>query len=135
MQLNQATDYSFRIVLYLSSLAPGEIATAKTIAQREEIPMRYLLKTIRSLVKAGIVRSYRGVDGGFALAKSPKDITLLDVVEAVEGPVRINRCLKDHEYCTKHWVKPCPVHRVLGGIQATLIRELGDHNFADLLAR
>jgi len=135
MQLTQATDYSLRVVLYLATLEPGVVVTAKDISAHENVPMRFLLKTLRSLVKAGLLHSYRGPDGGYALAKEPKEITLRDVIEAVEGPVYINRCFIDEDYCTKHWTRACPVHRALNDIQKVLVQELDKYNFADLLAR
>lgn len=134
MQLTQATDYSFRVVLYLAALEPGAIVSAKDISTHENVPMRFLLKTLRSLVKAGILRSYRGPDGGYALAKEPKDISLRDVVEAVEGPLFINRCFIDKDYCSKQWAASCPVHQALSDIQQKLVEELDKHNFAGLLA-
>ncbi|BCV22642.1 RrF2 family transcriptional regulator [Moorella sp. Hama-1] len=132
MRLNQATDYAFRAVLYLARLEPGTLAEAQAIATHEEIPMRFLLKIMRSLVQAGIVKSYRGASGGFALARPAREITLLDVVEGVEGPVTINRCLLDPGYCNRHGAPGCPVHLALGSIQDTLRRELAHYNFADL---
>ncbi|MDI6871188.1 MAG: Rrf2 family transcriptional regulator [Bacillota bacterium] len=133
MQLNQATDYALRAMLVLASLKPGEVVDAQTIATRERIPMRFLLRTLRLLVKAGIATSQRGVGGGYALARSPEEVTLLDVVEAVEGPIRINRCLLDPEYCGKRWADHCPVHQALAGVQSALRHELARHNFAELI--
>lgn len=135
MQLTQATDYSFRVILYLAALEPGVIVSAKDISAHENIPMRFLLKTLRSLVKAGLLHSYRGPDGGYALAKEPENITLRHVIEAVEGPISINRCLIDDDYCSKHWTPVCPVHHALAGVQRKLIQELEKHNFADLLVQ
>ncbi len=60
MKLNQATDYAFRAVLYLSKLSPGEVVEARIIAEQEHIPMRFMLKILRMLTQAGIVESYRG---------------------------------------------------------------------------
>ena len=133
MQLTQATDYALRTVLCLAGLAPGEVLSAQEIAGKEEIPLRFLFKIMRPLIKNGIVRSFRGTAGGFALARPPAAITLLDVVEAVEGPVRLNRCLIDEKYCTKRWADRCPVHRVLENIQNAVIAELGRRTFADLV--
>lgn len=132
MKLNQATDYAFRAVLYLSRLSPGEVVEAQVIADREHIPMRFLLKILRMLTKAGIVQSYRGVNGGYALARAPVEITMKDVVEAVEGPVRINRCLVDPELCSKNGPPHCPLHQVLGSIQKVLVEEFGRYNFQQL---
>lgn len=132
MRLSQATDYALRIVLHLAGREPGEVVTAETVAGSEKIPLRFLLKIARDLIAAGIVKSQRGAAGGYVLARDPREITLLDVVEAVEGPVRMNRCLIDQEYCSKRWAKRCPVHRALAGVQDVLVRELGRYNFADL---
>jgi Rrf2 family protein len=79
MQLNQATDYALRAVMYLVNSSPQEAVPAQIIAESEEIPMRFLLKIMRSLIQAGIIKSYRGIEGGYALAQPPAEITLLDV--------------------------------------------------------
>ena len=132
MRLNQATDYAFRAVLYLSRLAPEEKAEAQSIAASEEIPMRFLLKIISLLTQAGIIKSFRGTGGGYALARLPVAITMLDVVEAVEGPICINRCLINPAYCSKKWAARCGVHRVLDVLQAQIYSELTRHNFEEL---
>ncbi len=92
MKLNQATDYAFRMVLHMSLLSPGERVTGAVLAERELIPERFLLKIMRSLIAAGIMRSFRGVDGGFALNREPKNISLLDVIRAVEGDAYLQQC-------------------------------------------
>lgn len=131
MILNQATDYAFRAVYYLSRLPIGEVVEAQRIAVQEHIPMRFLLKIMPSLIKAGIIKSVRGAGGGYALAKKPKDITLLEVVEAIEGPIKINKCLIEPKYCNKQAAPACVIHQTLGDIQATLVEELKKRNFAD----
>lgn len=133
MNLNQATDYAFRAILQLANQPKGAMVEAQSIAQKQVIPMRFLLKIMTALIKAGIVGSRRGVGGGYYLAKAPADITLLNVVEAIEGPVFINRCLADQRYCSKQGVPTCQVHRALADIQGRLIEELKNHNFGDLL--
>ena len=133
MNLNQATDYAFRAILHLANQPKGVMVEAQSIAQTQVIPMRFLLKIMPALIKAGIVGSRRGVGGGYYLTKAPGDITLLSVVEAIEGPVFINRCLADQRYCSKQGVPTCQVHRALADIQDRLIAELKNHNFGDLL--
>lgn len=132
MKLNQATDYAFRAVFYLSQLPKGQLAEAKLIAEQEKIPIRFLLKILRMLTTAGIVESYRGVSGGYALARDPGKITMKDVVEAVEGPLVVNRCLVAPEECNKNFTARCPLHKALFSIQQTLNKELASYNFADL---
>ena len=133
MNINQATDYGFRAVLYLAGKPRGEVVEAQSIAKSEVIPMRYLLKIMPSLIKAGIVRSQRGVGGGYVLDKEPRDITLLDIMEAIEGPIHLNRCLIDEAYCSKNGPPHCKVHQTLAGIQQRLEFDLSSFSIADLL--
>ena len=135
MKLNQATDYAIRSVLHLSGLPFGQVVEAKLIAEEENIPTRFLLKIMRLLTQAGIVESYRGVNGGYALARQPSEITMLDVVEAIEGPIAINRCLIAPEYCSKNFTEHCPVHEALFELQQSMAEHLKQHNFQMLLEK
>lgn len=132
MQLNQATDYAFRLVLHLAEKPTGEIVNGQTISEQQNIPSRFLLKIVRFLTQAGLVKSYRGVDGGFALAKEPEEITLDDVIRAMEGPIAIHRCLAEKDSCSKQCTEVCPVHAALAVIQAELTASLRKINFAQL---
>lgn len=132
MNINQATDYGFRAVLFLAQQPHGEVVEAQTIANSQVVPMRFLLKIMPSLIRTGIVRSQRGVGGGYALARHPKDITLLDVVEAIEGPIFLNRCLLDEGLCSKQGPPSCQIHQALAEIQQRLSNDFNNYNFADL---
>ncbi|HOV80967.1 MAG TPA: Rrf2 family transcriptional regulator [Bacillota bacterium] len=129
MKLNQATDYAMRAVLHLSGLPYGQVVEAKLIAEEEHIPMRFLLKILRLLTKEGIVESHRGVNGGYSLARHPSKITLLDVVEAIEGPITVNRCLYAPEECSKNFSGQCPVHKALFELQQSMAEHLKRYNF------
>lgn len=133
MNINQATDYGFRAVLFLAQQPQGVVVEAQTIANSQVVPMRFLLKIMPSLIKAGIVRSQRGVGGGYALARHPKEITLLDVLEAIEGPIYLNRCLLDEVLCSKQGPPSCQVHQALGEIQQRLSSDFASYSFADLM--
>ncbi len=133
MTINQATDYALRAVLYLARQPQGEVTEAQAISGQEVIPMRFLLKIMPSLIKAGIVKSFRGVGGGYALAKAPGEVSFLDVVEAVEGPIALNRCLNDYAFCSKKGAPNCQIHQALADVQAKLKAELQGHNFAELI--
>lgn len=117
MKLNAATDYAFRMVLHLSGVPFGTKITGSDLAKAQSIPDRFLLKIMRNLTAAHIMQSYRGVDGGFSLQRKPKDITLLDVVEAVEGPLLLQRCLGDVDVCTKQSGGFCSIHCVFSEMQ------------------
>lgn len=121
MQFNQATDYAFRAMLYLAQMPPDSVVNGQNLATKEAIPPRFLLKIMRSLTKAGLVRSFRGVEGGFGLAGAADEISLLDIVEAMEGPIAFHRCLADRQACNKHCCQECPVHATLGQLQETFV--------------
>jgi Rrf2 family protein len=133
MNINQATDYGFRAVLFLAQQSNGEVVEAQAIANSQVVPMRFLLKIMPSLIKAGIVRSQRGVGGGYALARRPEDITLLDVLVAIEGPIYLNRCLMDEDLCSKQGPPTCQVHQALADIQKRLSNDFNSYNFGDLM--
>ena len=133
MRITQEGDYALRVVLYLCKSDSGEKIEAKTIAAHEKIPLRFLLKLFRKLTKAGIVKSSRGVGGGYAIEKPPEQITFKDVIEAIEGPIYVNRCLYDMSFCNLNRTNTCDIHRALGKIQSRLLADLQSVNFKDLL--
>ncbi|HWR06510.1 Rrf2 family transcriptional regulator [Sporomusa sp.] len=135
MQLNQATDYAFRVVLYLAALPLGEVTSGVVIADRQRIPPRFLQKIMRMLAAGGLVKSYRGVEGGFALTKAAEEITLYDVIVAMEGPLGIHRCLVDRKACNRVCDQECPVHQALAGVQDRLAADLSSVTFAALAAK
>lgn len=132
MQLNQATDYAFRVIMHLAALSKDEIAKGQAIAEEQNIPAGFLQKIMRALTQGEIVKSYRGIDGGFALAKPAKEISLLDVITIMEGPIDLQRCLKDTSACSKGCAPQCPVHSALAIIQNDFTNALGNVNFSDL---
>lgn len=85
-------DYGLTAALYLSTKPSGDLSQIHEIAQHCDLPEPFLAQIMRLLVRGGIVTSKKGVRGGFALAKEPADITFLQVLEALEGPVAVNRC-------------------------------------------
>lgn len=80
-----------------------------------------------------IVKSYRGIDGGFTLAKPAIEISLLDIVDIMEGLIDLQRCIKDNDACSKGCAPKCPVHRALATIQKDFKQALHKVNFADLI--
>lgn len=88
MKLSRTISYAVKATLALSEARPGATINCKDLADAGEMPDRFLLQILRSLVTHGILRSTRGAKGGFALNRSPDEISLLDVIEAVDGPVQ-----------------------------------------------
>ena len=132
MQITRQTDYAVRCVLYLSK-EPQRITTVNEIAKPMHIPKSFLAKILQSLVKAGIVESTRGVKGGFQLVRKLKEITLLDVIEAIEGPVAMNRCAIDKRMCSLS--NTCSVHPVWVELRKECERRLRRCDFASLAAQ
>lgn len=132
MRLNQATDYAFRMVLYLSLLPEGTKITGAALAEKQNIPERFLLKIMRNLTAAGIMKSYRGVDGGFALQRRPEEISLFDVIEAVEGQTELQRCLQDIGSCSRGCSGMCSIYAAFTDIQRDLAAKLKAIHFAEL---
>lgn len=135
MKMNQATDYAFRMVLHMCLLPYGTKITGGELAKAQSIPDRFLLKIMRNLIQSGIMQSFRGVDGGFALAKRPADITLYDVVYAVEGSSYIQRCLYDSESCSRGCHGHCAIQERFASIQAKMIQEMKAADFETLAKR
>lgn len=133
MRITQEADYGLRVVLYLSNLGYGNKVEGKVISEDEKIPLRFLLKLLRKLNAHGITKSYRGANGGYALNRLPDDITLRDVIEAIDGPICVNKCIGDPEACNARKVGKCAVHTAMCGVQKKLIDELEKVTFKDMI--
>jgi Rrf2 family protein len=121
MQLTREADYAVRAMVELAG-SPGAVVPCKVIQRRQEIPPAHLAKVVQVLRRAGLVRTWRGAGGGVALALPPEEVTLRRVIEAVEGPLALNRCLVEPGACPRD--RFCPVHPVWRRIQALLLKEL-----------
>ena len=129
MNITQESDYAIRAVLILAKNTEKDILDAKTICELGNIPLRFLLKLLRKLIKSGIIKSYRGINGGYSLAKAPIDINLRNIIEAIEGPITINRCLYDKDTCSAGKGDNCAIHAALYDVQSKMIKELEKINF------
>lgn len=99
MNISQETDYALRSLRAMYIHGVDSKIEAKTIADRERIPIRFLFKILRKLCASKTIVSYRGVNGGYKLNKPLSDITLKELIEIIEGPIHINRCTKDAKSC------------------------------------
>lgn len=99
MQITRAGEYAVLGLLHLARHGLGQRVMLDEVSQQEGIPRSFLAKIFQTLSKAGLVRSIRGTGGGFSLARSPEAITVLEVIEAVEGKIAFQRCLLDANSC------------------------------------
>ena len=131
MQITRQADYAVRAVLYLARQDANGRAPTSRIAQEMRIPPSFLAKIVSQLSVAGVVQTSRGARGGVSLAREPKDITLLEVIEAIDGPITLNECVPDRGACV--FGDDCPVHDIWCDTQNKLVEQLGKANFGTLL--
>ena len=127
MQLTRQADYAVRAIMYLAQLGPDEKAATSQIAEEQEIPLSFLAKIIAQLSVAGLLQTMRGARGGVTLARPPEDISLLEVVEAIDGPIMLNECVGEHHTCP---LSGCLMHDVWVEAQADLVERLRTTTFA-----
>jgi Rrf2 family protein len=130
MELTQGTEYAIRSALFLSQLAPGKTSFAREMSRKLHIPETFLAKLLTALARAGIVQSLRGAGGGYRLAGRPDRIRLLSVIEAVEGPLALTRCLKAAPAC-KH-DNTCSLKKIFKSAQDRITEVLDGVTLADL---
>jgi Rrf2 family protein len=132
MQITRQADYALRAMLYLARLEPQkERAATSKIAEKMEIPPSFLAKIISQLSIAGLIHTSRGARGGVSLAREPENISLLDVVEAIDGPITLNECTSNPSVCT--FGDNCPIHEVWCDVKADLVRRLRASTFDKLI--
>jgi Rrf2 family protein len=133
MQLTRAADYAVRVMIHLASQPAHTRASRADLAVAAECPEQFLSKVLQSLTRAGLVLSHRGNTGGFELPISRQDVSVLDVVEAIEGPVRLNLCLTADQACARRgW---CPAHTVWAEAQRAMADILRNASIRDLAKR
>jgi len=119
MQLTRSGEYALRGLIFLAKQPADRLALVSEISKVQNIPKTYLAKIFQRLSKVGLLRSIRGLNGGFALARPAQKITMREVIEALEGPIALNRCLLREGECNEE--KGCSLHQVLGEAQERLL--------------
>jgi Rrf2 family protein len=133
MQITRQADYALRAILYLARLDANQRAATSQIAEDQEIPPSFLAKIISQLSIAGLIHTSRGARGGVSLARKPENLSLLDVVEAIDGPITLNECTLDPSLCA--FGDSCPLHDVWCEAQADLVQKLQTETFDKILQR
>ncbi len=130
MQITRQTEYAIRILVELAMNKDKGMMHSSFIAERQDIPEKFLQKTIQILVHSGYVESKRGTGGGVRLAKPARSFSIADVIEAVEGDIAINPCLSGSIDCIRE--STCRVREIFRRAQGALRNELDKESFADL---
>ncbi|HEY5573022.1 MAG TPA: Rrf2 family transcriptional regulator [Anaerolineales bacterium] len=131
MQITRQADYAMRAVMYLAEKGPDRRAATSQIAEEKHIPPSFLAKIVSQLSVAGLLQTSRGARGGVSLARLPEEISLLEVVEAIDGPILLNECVADSGACT--FGESCSLRPVFCDAQAELVARLDETTFGSLL--
>ena len=131
MQITHQADYAIRTMYYLARLKPDQKVSTRQIAGEYHIPASFLTKIISQLSVAGLIHTSRGASGGVSLAHPADKISMLDVLEAVDGPVGLNECVNDPESCP--FSNNCVLHRFWSDASQELIDRLRSTTFDQLI--
>ncbi len=128
MQITRQADYALRAVIFLARMDGDEKASTSTIAEKQKIPPSFLAKIVSQLSLAGLIQTSRGARGGVSLAKKPEEISVLDVIEAIDGPVLLNECAGNPENCP--FGLNCPLQHIWCDTRKELVNRLSSATFA-----
>ena len=137
MHMTLEADYAVRIVEFLA--AANQKVDARTISEETHVPLRFALKILRKLVSAGIIKSYKGTQGGYEIARPLEEITLNDVIQTVEGPFALSRCLREDydcgQTCCGEGECDCVFRDIYGEISQEVQNKLTSVRFSDLVKK
>lgn len=129
-KVSRRADYATRTLLALASAPSGAALSAAELSAQTDVPQAFMHKVMQDLSRAGFIRTTAGPGGGAALLRPPDSITLLDIFEAIEGPLCLNVCLIGPGACQRDQI--CPAHPVWARVQETVRRELAGEVLAKL---
>ena len=133
MQITRQADYALRAMLYLAQLEPTQRAATSQIAEIQRIPPSFLAKIISQLSIAGLIHTSRGARGGVSLARPPEAISVLEVVEAIDGPIALNECSQSAGACP--FGESCPLRALWCGTQNEMVEKLRKTTFAQVMGQ
>ena len=133
MRLSRKSDYALRAVKHMANLPKGKLGSINSVAAAETIPREFLAKILKDLTRAGILVSYQGVTGGYRMAKTPKEVNFLSVIEAIDGPLHLNLCTEDT--CRCETVKTCDMKKFWETQEKSFKRYLQKENFGKYKAK
>ena len=131
--LSRRADYGVRAMVDMALQSPTTRSIVSEIAKRQDIPASFLAKIVPRLARAGLVRTALGAGGGITLAAPPAEISLLQIIQAIDGPLALNRCSLDPTNFRRH--ATCPACEVWRQAQTRLNETLEGTRLSDLVAR
>jgi Rrf2 family protein len=136
MKLSSRTEYAVRAMAELAQMHGGDPVSLREIAGRQEIPEKYLEQLFRQLRKAGLIKGVRGAQGGYTLTGGPRDVTVGDIMRAVDGPIAVCSCASEGQGQGDCERKPhCAAHPVWARLQNGIVSILDSTTLYDMLAQ
>jgi Rrf2 family protein len=132
VEVTKKSEYAISALVELAQ-HPGEFISSKVIASRQDIPVNFLPQIMAQLGAQGWVVGVRGPGGGVRLEAEANSITLKDVIELIEGPIAITKCLAGDGSCSRE--QTCPMHPVWQEAQEAFIQVLKTRTIADLVPK
>jgi len=130
MIYSRSAEYAIRAFVHLARVPDGRYAMVKQIAEEEEIPSHFLAKILQQLARKGLLRSSKGPTGGFSLRQSPQEVSLLNIVEALDGLQEYQRCASGLAECNDDM--PCGMHESWKALRSRIIEYLEGTSIADV---
>ncbi len=131
MQFTKAEEYGIKGVLFLAEKAKNSVTPLSEISEAKNIPEKFLAKIFQSLSRTGIVRSHRGVRGGFTLSRNPEEISIKEVLEAIQGPYHLMKCINDTDICEES--NRCAIRDMLIKAENKMNEVFESHSLAKLI--
>ena len=133
MQITRQADYALRAMLYLARMPENQKAATSQIAEEQHIPPSFLAKIVSQLSIAGLIHTSRGARGGVSMARPSTEVSLLEVIEAIDGPIALNACTISQADCPFGTETNCPLHNIWCDSQDELVDRLRKTTFNQLL--
>jgi len=130
LRLSKKADYALLALRHLAIPGPRETVSARELAASYDLPPELLAKVLQQLVRAGLLSSQQGIRGGYGLAKAPSEITVVDVLQAIDGPMTVTACSESDHSCDQY--TKCNIRdplwklkdRIVSALAATTVAEL-----------
>lgn len=129
--ITRDTDYAIRALVYMAA-HKGEVVNVPGLMEHLKIPRSFLRKILQALTRYGILKSYKGIGGGFMLRKAASSIHVTDVMEVFQGPVSLNECFFKKKICLNR--AACPLKKKIDGIEKYVLSELDAITVNDLMS-
>jgi Rrf2 family protein len=131
MQISRKADYALRAITFMVNQPENKRSSISEIAESEGIPRDFLAKILKELCRSGFLKSFQGVTGGYQLARAKSEISFLNVIEAMQGQVRVNMCVDQNGGCQCNHRTECTMLPFWQKIQKDVVQELSDITFDD----